>query len=286
MDTPVTRQAVVEHFQSTLHSFATLDLATQNGLVETRLKQLQAREADAARQLDEAQRRQEADAAALAVDEADTGDPRERLRFAIASHDYAVDVLALAQANVQRAQQRVDDADAQLQGFSDLDERIDEALVRQIKAGEDSSLPADLLDVQTARGKLVDRITSERRALVRLRQELTDAEVATGHTLRNRSLAAQAMVMQYGERLAVELQAADAKAATLRTIITTLANTWFPDAQAGPPPLPQIIKDVVAQPTSTSSPYGDPTIKARFAQLHAALLADPDLDPADFGILP
>ena len=117
------------------------------------------------------------------------GDPRDALRSAKDAYDAALDQQRRAQSVVERAKQRMDAADAEMQSFADLDAQITAWTAQQIRDDVAAEMPFALANAQRERSRAIDRLTPRTRptrCLTPKPRRPTSLCKASGSTLRRR----------------------------------------------------------------------------------------------------
>lgn len=152
---------------------------------------------------------------------------RDALQQAIGSYDYALNQVGIAEANVDRAKQRMDAADAELADYADLDDQITAHHVVQIKQGTDHPLPAALHAAEQQRGQLVDRIAANHRVHATLANELQEAQRHLAAAEAARSRAASYVIAKFYDAVATDLSCAIDQVVVLRRKLVSAAAVWI-----------------------------------------------------------
>jgi hypothetical protein len=216
-------------------------------------------------------------------DEIDWSQPaREGLRAAQGEVDLAQQAVEEAQTVYQRAQSQLDNTKADLTRYNNLDERIRQYTVDQLKAGQDTELNYSLKQDKAQQSRLQDRHDIASSATERLASELRTAEQRLSHKLRVCHIwATKVLLEEYAEERAAELRAAMAKVDSLRNDLLGLSYAPFP-SQQGPTPLNHELITLLRspQPAEPSMQELQP-YKERWLAAHRALMDDPDAELDD-----
>ena len=151
---------------------------------------------------------------------------RDKLQEMIAQYDAALVVVGVAQANVERARERMETADADLHAYADIDDRIVAWRVDQLRRNLDQPMPSDLLHKQAERGRIADRIHIEHKAFERLSYELKDAEAKLAEVAERRSQVASFVILKHANAIATELSEALDVVNEKRRQLASIGSTW------------------------------------------------------------
>lgn len=227
-----------------------------------------------------AQRKADARAAAEptpAGDAPDEGALRLALANALAEREAAAEAAISAQEIVARAKAAMDEADAAMGAYDDLDQKLIDFRVNAIKTGNSgASLPHALEIAMRDRGRLADATDCAHKAADALTQELRAAETALQDASGTAHWVAVQVVACEIARLADELRDAEDKAYRLRQSLAAAAETRFstPGVKPDITPLPQPVKDLLRDPPKAAGADADQ--KQLWRQYHQRLLSDPE----------
>lgn len=233
--------------------------------------------------LEDAERVQRAHAAAAAAlpppqpeELLSEGEAREELRDAIAERESATRAVEAAERVLSRAKQRMDDADAELRSYADLDAKITDFNVEQLKAARDAELPHALAHAQRERSKTLDRLDAAHKTYDRLSAELKAAEHAAQLSREKAHWAAVSVVTCAACQVGEQLREAEARAHALRVELASFAHAALvvPGITPNPTPLPSGLKQLLNTVIKPAAPDADG--KERWRSYHAALLSDAD----------
>lgn len=215
-------------------------------------------------------------------DQVDWAQPvREGLRQALAERDLALQVRDQAESVYRRAKTQLDDTRAQLAQYDDLEQRIRDYTVDQLKSGHDTELNYGLKQDKSQQSRLMDRCDIASGATTRLESELRTAEQRLGHKLRVCNIWATKVLLEYAQQCADELAAAQAKVDALRNDLLGLSYTPLP-SQQGPTPLPHHILTLLNPPQPAEANMNDiQPFKERWLAFHAELVEDADAELSD-----
>jgi hypothetical protein len=186
--------------------------------------------------------------------------------------------LQIAESNVARAKQRMQDADDDMAEFTDLDEDIASWTVERIKADESTDLPVDLLNAQQARGRVIDKVHSAHIAHDRLQQELKEAAEHLADVESQRAKAALAVVTKSTDAIADELEAALATVINLRQRLSSMAGVWLIPG-SGALPLTSRARNALLRHLDEATPHKDTQEATR--DWYQRLLTDADATPSE-----
>jgi hypothetical protein len=134
------------------------------------------------------------------------GDPRDGLRRALAELSEAERLRGTAAETAERALQRMARCEAELEGYADLDARIDAWSIGQVRSGGPAELPYTLASAARERAVAQDRLEHARRAHTALVGEIRAAEQAVLDKKQQASKAAQRVLIARADTLAADLE--------------------------------------------------------------------------------
>ena len=198
---------------------------------------------------------------------------REQLHEAIAARSDAYIQLGIAEENEQRACQRMQNADIELLDYADLDAKIADWNVRQIKRNLHDQLPSELAQAQRQRGIVIDQLDAAHKAHDVLQGELNAAQNALRDRDDIRARAAAHVIAKYIDTLAAQLDVAIATMVELQRKIITAGSLWVSNPN-GPMPLRLSATAINMVHRQLEEPCTDPTYMHTIREWHTRLLDD------------
>lgn len=166
----------------------------------------------------------------------DLATARAQLRSAISEYAELHEAHQRADASVMRAQERVNISDGLLSDYRDLEGKVTAWYADAVRSGSDDELPYDLRRQLEERGRILDRNSALRKALLQLQSEAAEAKASMEHADTKRGAAAAMVVLATMDGLASELAELDARSNAIRQQLNTASASLLavPNAALAP----------------------------------------------------
>jgi hypothetical protein len=197
---------------------------------------------------------------------------RQDLLDTILGYDNALMRLGMAEATVARAKQRMEEADAELTDYADLEANIVEFHTDQIRRNRNDELPLALANAERARARVIDRLDACHKAHQQLEREWRLATQVLASAAAQRDRAAVQVIQKSTDRLAEQLELATSAVLALRQQLRSAGAVWLPSVN-GPLPLSKAAKTALRPPVE---PKPDKETEAAYRTWHRALINDAD----------
>jgi len=150
---------------------------------------------------------------------------RAALSAAIVAHDEAIRARDELRDHISGAEVRCQDMSEDLEKFAGLDTAIAAAAADALSAGQGVKLPHNLIVQEQKRHKLLAEVALTETGIIQLkaRLETADRDIAVLHE--RIVVATYAIVGEYGDQLAANVQYLEHQAAVARMKLATLAKT-------------------------------------------------------------
>jgi hypothetical protein len=204
---------------------------------------------------------------------------RDALREAVALHDNKRLQLNRAEAVETRGREQIAEADSELKTFADLDQRIQAAIVSELRDGSGrAEVPYALQAAQRERARLVDFVTSLGKAQAQISAEVGRMRADVVSAAQAMRTAANAVLACRAQAIAVEVDKADETALAGRQQLAALA--LLADA-TGPISLPSFVVSVLRREIQKPKvETADRNLTEHWRELQTLLCTDADAQVA------
>jgi hypothetical protein len=200
---------------------------------------------------------------------------RDELRTAIARQAKTERCAQVTQTAVANARMRVAEAQAHLASFWNLDGRITEWTVAQVRQGHRHEMPDDLKNARRDAISAEDALELVQDGVRALEGELVIARAQADAAATARDRAAVAVISRHLDHVAKQLNAAMDAANKARQELLSATAVWVPLAGAAMPlPVSDAVRVVLRR--GVTAPPNDENVKAGIRSWFSRLVADAD----------